>query len=82
MDEPADTSSHNRPAWYLVDGRVSTRNRKVVGSNPTSGSKSAGQEAFLTLLTARLQPAVIPLGWISGPQANAPRFARWSASDQ
>jgi hypothetical protein len=36
-------SSQNRPGWHLLDGCASTRNRKVVGSNPTSGSKSAGQ---------------------------------------
>ena len=46
MDDPADVSGQNRPGWYLVDGCVSTRNRKVVGSNPTSGSKTAGQRAF------------------------------------
>jgi hypothetical protein len=32
-------SSQNRPDRHLLDGCVSTRNRKVVGSNPTSGSK-------------------------------------------
>jgi hypothetical protein len=30
-----------------------TRNRKVVGSNPTSGSRTAGQRLFLAVLTAR-----------------------------
>jgi hypothetical protein len=39
-----------------------TRNRKVVGSNPTSGSKTAGQRACPALLTKRRQPAVIP--WV------------------
>jgi hypothetical protein len=38
MDDPADVSSEDGPGWHLVDGCVSTRNRKVVGSNPTSGS--------------------------------------------
>jgi hypothetical protein len=46
MDEPADTSSVNGPGWYLLDGCVSTRNRKVVGSNPTSGSKPRVREHF------------------------------------
>jgi hypothetical protein len=31
-------SSQNRPGWHLLDEGFSTRNRKVVGSNPTSGS--------------------------------------------
>jgi hypothetical protein len=39
---------------------LSPRNRKVEGSNPSSGSKTAGQRAFLALLTARRQHAVIP----------------------
>jgi hypothetical protein len=38
MDDPADVSSQNRPGWHLLDEGFSTRNRKVVGSNPTSGS--------------------------------------------
>jgi hypothetical protein len=44
MDDPADVSSQNRPGQNVVDGCVSTRNRKVVGSNPTSGSISAGKQ--------------------------------------
>jgi hypothetical protein len=39
MDDPADVSSQNRPGWHLLDRCGSTRNQKVVGSNPTSGSK-------------------------------------------
>jgi hypothetical protein len=39
MDDPADVSSQDGPSWYLLDEGSSTRNRKVVGSNPTSGSK-------------------------------------------
>jgi hypothetical protein len=60
MDDPTDVSSQNRPGWYLLDGCVSTRNRKVVGSNPTSGSKTAGQRASLALATALMGQAVIP----------------------
>jgi hypothetical protein len=41
MDDPADVSSQNRPGWYLLDECVSTRNRKVEGSNPSSGSTSS-----------------------------------------
>jgi hypothetical protein len=33
-------SSKNRPGWHLLEGRSATRNRKVVGSNPTPGSTS------------------------------------------
>jgi hypothetical protein len=36
--------------------------RKVVGSNPTSGSKTAGQRPLPRTLTVRSQQAVIPLG--------------------
>ena len=64
MDDPADLSSQNWPGWYLLDGCVSTRNRKVEGSNPSSGSKTAGQRVIQRMLTARQRHAVIPLGWI------------------
>jgi hypothetical protein len=47
MDDPADVSSQNGSGRYLLDEGFSTRNRKVVGSNPTSGSKTAGQTVFL-----------------------------------
>jgi hypothetical protein len=43
MDDRADVSSENRTRKHLLDGCVSTRNRKVVGSNPTSGSETAAQ---------------------------------------
>jgi hypothetical protein len=43
MDEPADLSSQDRPGWHLLDECVSTRNRKVEGSNPSSGSIPASQ---------------------------------------
>ena len=38
MDDPADLSSQNRSGWHLLDEGSSTRDRKVVGSDPTSGS--------------------------------------------
>ena len=38
MDDPADVSSENGSGQHLLDTCVSTRNRKVAGSNPTSGS--------------------------------------------
>ena len=37
--------SRKSPGWVLLEGFGPTRNRKVVGSNPTSGSKTAGQRA-------------------------------------
>jgi hypothetical protein len=34
-----------------IDADYPTRNRKVVGSNPTSGSRTPGQQSYLGLLT-------------------------------
>jgi hypothetical protein len=42
MDDPADVSSQDGSGRHVLDEGFSTRNRKVVGSNPTSGSKTAG----------------------------------------
>src|SRR5918999_940260 len=67
-DEASNVSRLDPSGADQIDAEHPTRNRKVVGSNPTSGSKTAGQRACLALLPARRQPAVIPLGWI-GPQA-------------
>jgi hypothetical protein len=72
-----------------IDAKHLTRNRKVIGSNPTSGSKTAGQRACVASLTAQQQPAIIPLGWIMAQQARPSRFAtqvcrpppRWPGSD-
>jgi hypothetical protein len=50
MDEPADLSSQDRPGWHLLDECVSTRNRKVEGSNPSSGSQSTRSTAWASLL--------------------------------
>jgi hypothetical protein len=59
MDDPADLSSEDRPGWHLLDGCGSTRNRKVVGSNPTSGSKAAGQGAYRVLQPMALLASLI-----------------------
>ena len=40
MDEPADVGSQDRSGWHLVDGCVSTRNRRVEGSNSSWGNSS------------------------------------------
>jgi hypothetical protein len=61
MDEPADVTSKNRTRTHVLDQGSTTRNRKVVGSNPTSGSKTAGQRASPGEMTAQRQQAVIPL---------------------
>jgi hypothetical protein len=50
-----------------VDAEHPSRNRKIVGSNPTSDSKTAGQMPFLALLTVQRRQAVIPLGGIIAP---------------
>src|SRR5215203_5280606 len=74
MEWDPHVSSRDGAGRVQLEGFGPTRNRKVVGSNPSSGSKSTGQRAFPALLTSRRQPAVIPLGWITVPQAPA-RFA-------
>jgi hypothetical protein len=61
-------------SWRVqLEGFCPTRNRKVVGSNPTSGSKTAGQRAFLALLVAHWEQAVIPLVVVP-PLARPPQF--------
>jgi hypothetical protein len=62
-------SRPDRSGAVQIDAEHPSRNRKVVGSNPTSGSKIAGQRPFLALLTVQRQQAVIRLGWIIAPQA-------------
>jgi hypothetical protein len=44
-----------------VDAEHLSRNWKVAGSNPASGSKTAGQRPYLALLDAQWQQAAIPL---------------------
>ncbi len=58
MDGPADVSSENRPGWYLLDGCVATRNRKVEGSNPSSGSICPAEELSSRTSTFRLDQVV------------------------
>jgi hypothetical protein len=45
-------SSQDGSGRVQLEGFGPTRNRKVEGSNPTSGSKTAGQRVSLALLTA------------------------------
>ena len=42
MDEPADVTSKNRTRTHVLDQGSTTRNRKVVGLNPASGSTNRG----------------------------------------
>ena len=46
MDKRTDVSSQNRPGRYVLDEGSSTRNRKVVGSNPTSSVAATGGHSF------------------------------------
>jgi hypothetical protein len=54
-------SSQDGAGRVQLEGFGPTRNRKIVGSNPSSGSKTAAQKPFLALLAAQRQQAVIPL---------------------
>jgi hypothetical protein len=53
IDEAPNVSRQDPTSAVQSDTKHLTRNRKVVGSNPTSGSKSAGQMAFLALLAVQ-----------------------------
>jgi hypothetical protein len=72
-DEASNVSRPDPSGADQIDAEHRSRNRKVVGSNPTSGSKLQVRGYFLWLLTARRQ-AVIPWGWISASRAHPPRF--------
>jgi len=74
MDERADVSSENATRQHLLDECSSTRNRKVVGSNPTSGSKTPAQRACLVLLPLTLLASlIIPHARTWPPEARPPR---------
>ena len=73
MDDPTDVSSQNGSGRHTLDEGFSTRNRKVEGSNPSSGSKTAGQRASLALPTARRHQAVIP--WVGSSRRRRARPA-------
>jgi hypothetical protein len=60
MDEPPDVSCEDGTRRHLLDGRSTTRNRKVVGSNPTSGSKTAGQRRQSCVHDPAVNASVIP----------------------
>jgi hypothetical protein len=58
-------SSQDGSGRVQPEGFGPTRNWKVEGSNPSPGSISAGQRAFLALLTTQRQQPVIPLGGLT-----------------
>ena len=72
-DAASNVSRENPTGAVRFDWKHLARNRKVVGSNPTSGSKTAGQRVFLTPPTTQRQPAVIPLVGCGAEGAPAPR---------
>jgi hypothetical protein len=72
-DEASNVSSLDPTGAVQADAEHPARNRKVVGSNPTSGSKTAGQRVFLTSPTTQRQPAVIPFIGCGAEGAPAPR---------
>jgi len=72
-DEASNVSRLDPSGADQIDAEHPSRNRKVVGSNPTSGSKTTGQRVFLTSPTAQRQPAVIPFVGCGAEGATAPR---------
>jgi hypothetical protein len=68
-------SSHDDAPRDQLEGFGPTRNRKVEGSNPSSGSKTAGQRVFLRVRTVRWRRAVIP--WVDQRAAGAPTPLRY-----
>jgi hypothetical protein len=52
-DEASNVSSLDPSGAIQIDAEHPSRNRKVEGSNPSSGSKTAGQRPFLALLVAQ-----------------------------
>jgi hypothetical protein len=60
-DGASNPSSLDPSGTVQVDAEHPARNRKVVGSNPTSGSISAGQRGYAVLpRTALLASLIIP----------------------
>jgi hypothetical protein len=52
-------SSQDGSGRVQLEGFGPTRNRKVVGSNPTSGSKTTGQRAYTVLPPMALLASLI-----------------------
>jgi hypothetical protein len=60
-DEALNVSRPDPSGADQIDAEHPSRNRKGEGSNPSSGSKTAGQRPFLALPSADRQQAGIPL---------------------
>jgi hypothetical protein len=60
MESAPLLSSQDGTGRVQLEGFGPTRNRKVEGSSPSSGSKTAGQRVFLRMLTVRRRRPVIP----------------------
>jgi hypothetical protein len=57
-DEAGNVSRLDPSGAVQIDAEHPSRNRKVEGSSPSSGSKTAGQRACVASLAAQRQPAV------------------------
>ena len=60
-DKPSNVSRPDRSGAVQVDAEHPSCNRKVVGSNPTSGSKTAAQRVYMNLLPMTLLAPLIIL---------------------
>jgi hypothetical protein len=58
-DEACNVSRLDPSVADQADAKHPTRNRKVVGSNPTSGSKTAGQRVYVVLPPMALLASLI-----------------------
>jgi hypothetical protein len=58
-EEPPNVSRLDPSGAIQIDAEHPSRNRKVVGSNPTSGSISAGQRVHVVLLPMALLASLI-----------------------
>ena len=72
MKSVPHVSSQDGPGRVQLEGFGPTRNRKVVGSNPTSGSKSAGQSMYALLSSPALLASLIILVREPGLREAAP----------
>ena len=59
MDTASDLSCKGSTGQHAVDSPQLSCNRKVVGSNPTSGSKTAGQSTCTVILSRVLLASLI-----------------------
>jgi hypothetical protein len=74
-DGPSNVSRLDPSGADQIDAEHPSRNRKVEGSNPSSGSKTAGQRVFLGVATWAVATGGHSFGFITAPQARPPRFA-------